>query len=124
MGGSMEGKIVLVLGAGFSRAVSDLLPLTDELGNLILGRLGSRTPRFERGYFETWLSRLAEVQPDLTESRNLENRALFLRIADSLYSILREREAEALRTGAPSWLLRLMGLAPPPRTTGPTAHYV
>jgi hypothetical protein len=32
---------VLILGAGFSRAVSPALPLTDELGTLAISELGS-----------------------------------------------------------------------------------
>jgi hypothetical protein len=71
-------RTVLILGAGFSRAVSARSPLTDELGNLVLANLGERRRRpFGSGSFETWLSRLAVDQPDLTTAENQQNRALY-----------------------------------------------
>src|SRR5690349_11433785 len=84
---SGNGRDVLILGAGFSRAISDRMPLVDELGNLCL-RISSlandsRVPvgGFTGGRFETWLSQLADEQPYLTAQENLENQALFLRFS-------------------------------------------
>lgn len=56
---------VFILGAGFSRAISDRMPLTDELGNLALNRgiFPPETAPFQGGQFEAWLSRRAEPQP-------------------------------------------------------------
>src|SRR6266568_3205067 len=70
--------VVLILGAGFSRAISDAAPLTDELGNLVVSRMSDdRLPAhprgFEGGSFEVWLSRLGEDQPDLSVEANLLN---------------------------------------------------
>src|SRR5438270_231686 len=56
---------VFVLGAGFSRALSCRLPLTDELGNACLDRADlrhdTRVPAagFNGGSFESWLSGMA-----------------------------------------------------------------
>lgn len=52
---------VFILGAGFSRAVSPLMPLTDELGNACLAVLseGARVDLpvgFSEGYFEAFLT--------------------------------------------------------------------
>ena len=64
----------LILGAGFSVAVSHgKLPVTADLGKQAAKR--ATVPRrklpaggFGRGRFETWLSRLAEDQPELSLS--------------------------------------------------------
>jgi hypothetical protein len=74
---------VPVLGAGFSKALSDRMPTTDELGNLVReeyldGEVGENAPEhFTDGRFETWLSRLAEDQAYLLPEANLRNRARF-----------------------------------------------
>ena len=88
-------KRVIVLGAGFSAAVSSDMPMTGRLGELIADRLtstGLAVPRnkFSGPQLEAWLSRLAEPQPDLDEPRNLENRALFLRVSQTLREVLLE----------------------------------
>jgi len=61
---------VVVLGAGFARAVSPALPLTDELGALAVSGLAG-TPgvpsAFAPGDFEVWLSRIADDQPHLSD---------------------------------------------------------
>jgi hypothetical protein len=74
---------VIIIGAGFSRALSASMPLTDELGNESVGAAGLGTGErvpiggFTGGRFEEWLSRLAENQPDLSDLENASNRALF-----------------------------------------------
>lgn len=108
---------VFILGAGFSRAVSTEMPLTDALGKRAIERAGvqadPRVPKrgFTKGRFETWLSRLAEDQPDLDEARNLENRALFTRLSAALAEVLDEAQEAALADGLPGWLDRLIRAA-------------
>jgi hypothetical protein len=120
---------VFVLGAGFSRALSPRLPLTDELGNACLDQAGlrgdARVPAsgFLSGTFESWLSGLAEPQPFLSEQANLENQALFLRFSDAIAAVLGERVDEALRSPAPSWLLRFLMAAHCRRATLITFNY-
>lgn len=108
----------LIVGAGFSRAISDEMPLTDQLGNAVIDKLCDEYPnfpfqarRFEGGYFESWLSRLAEPQPDLEEAANQENRAWFARMSGAIHSIVEACESRVLETEPPWWLLRLIGVA-------------
>ena len=71
---------VLILGAGFSKAISSIFPTTDELGT----RAAEKSSRahifknadheFKHGNFEGWLSRIAEPQPHLSrEQRKLRS---------------------------------------------------
>lgn len=120
---------VFVLGAGFSRAVSEGIPLVDELGNLCLdtGDLGKdpRVPEdgFRGGSFETWLSRLADDQPYLSTQENLEGRALFLRFSEAIADVLGEKVQEVLRTGWPSWLPEFRRVAHVRRSALVTFNY-
>lgn len=119
---------VLVLGAGFSRAVSHLMPLTDDLGRLVLRDLradGLAGPvgGFAGGYFEAWLSRLAEPQPDLREWENLANQAWFSRITEQVRVVLLREQRAVLTDAAPGWLLRLVAVLHRTRTTVVTFNY-
>jgi hypothetical protein len=91
---------VVILGAGFSKALAEAMPLTDELGEDVLEKVvqGSalRLPeRFSGGQFEAWLSRIAEDQPDLSVADNLANRALFQRCSEALASVLNDHADSA-----------------------------
>lgn len=120
-----------VLGAGFSRAISEAMPLTDEAGNRVVERLevqGVPLPHrsmdnFTGGYFEAWLSRLAEDQPDLGEADNLANRSAFVRLAATLREVLAESQATVLSADPPQWLLRLVALWHETRSTVVTFNY-
>jgi len=119
---------VLILGAGFSRAISDRMPLVDELGNLCLRTNGlAKDPRVPRGFtggrFETWLSQLADEQPYLTIQENLENQALFLRFSSAIAAVLGESVQETLASSAPLWLSELVSVAHKRRATLITFNY-
>ena len=120
---------VFILGAGFSRAVSSRLPLTDELGNACLAIDGLGDDRrapvsgFTGGNFETWLSGLAERQPYLSEHQNLENQALYLRFSDAIAAVLGERVCKALWDPAPRWLQAWLKAAHCRRSTLITFNY-
>ncbi|MEV4544733.1 hypothetical protein [Micromonospora echinaurantiaca] len=120
-------QTVFVLGAGFSRAVSAAMPLTDELGEVVRDRLPearARSPRgFTGGYFEAWLSRLAEPQPDLTSAANAANHALFLQVAEEIHRIMQERELQVLLGTPPWWLQRLVGVMHATRSPVVTFNY-
>ena len=66
-----SARHIVILGAGFSKAVDCRMPTSDELGDEVRERLdasGNGLPaELTRGSFEEWLSRLAEDQPDLLE---------------------------------------------------------
>ena len=111
-----EPREVILLGAGFSRAVSDKFPLTDELGEVAVARAeadGHGTiphPVFQGGNFETWLSRLVEEQPYLDAASNLENRSRFQRVSRAIRSVLVERQSAVLSAGAKDWLYDLLSI--------------
>jgi hypothetical protein len=111
---SESASDVIVLGAGFSKAISMLMPDTDELGNAVLRQLSDspmRLPeRFTGGHFETWLSRIAEDQPDLSVSENLANRALFQRCSEALTIALNASAAAATEEArSHAWFRRFLG---------------
>jgi hypothetical protein len=129
MGGHMPGAEVLILGAGFSRAISDRMPLTDELGNAAaaIGDLAEsvRTPPggFRGGNFESWLSVLAEDQPYLDDAQNLANQALFLRFSAAIADVLGAAVNDVLSAAPPEWLSRLIRVAHRRRATLITFNY-
>jgi hypothetical protein len=77
------------------------MPLTDELGDLLLAYLHERfeellLPPFRDGLFEVWLSRMAEDQPYLWPDENLEQRATFVRCTSYLADVIEERVRNSL----------------------------
>ena len=128
MNATPRGLDVVILGAGFSKAVSSHLPLTDELGMFALLRLPDgwrhRAPsHFVGGTFETWLSRLADDQPQLSEAENQENRALFAHTVEAITSELADRQRKALTQAAPPWLYELLSVLHCGRHTAITLNY-
>ncbi len=112
-----DQRDVFVLGAGFSKAISELMPLTDELGNkcreLLIGDgiEQTRMPKFRDGSFETWLSKLAEEQPYLDVASNLDNQALFQRFSTKIGEILSQVGRKVLDSPMPTWLANFVLLA-------------
>ena len=99
-----------VLGAGFSRAISQAMPLTDELGRRleaeapeIFGSIGSKS-------FESWLSQRAEPQPYLAVAGNLQRQAVFAGATGMIARVLDWAIAEALTAPLPRWLGELVSL--------------
>lgn len=108
-------SLVVVLGAGFSKAVSPHFPLTGALGDQVVerieatGRTVQRPQSYRLGRFETWLSRLAETQPDLGDAENLHNAALFSEMTRAIYEIITGAQGVAEDEGLPWWTYRLIG---------------
>lgn len=100
---------VVILGAGFSRAISDHMPITDELGNLAMAEAGfvADSP-FGGGRFESWLSTLAEPQPYLSPADNATNLGKFHRLVEAIHSVMTSAEAAAVQAGLPDWLGRFV----------------
>jgi hypothetical protein len=122
--------VAFVLGAGFSRAISELMPLTDELGLAALAKLRPALPprlaldQFPSGLnFEAWLSQLAGDQPYLSVADNAENRVAFLRFSEAIAQILGERVNGVLASHYPEWLLELLSAAHHTRATLITFNY-
>jgi hypothetical protein len=122
-GRAAQVKRVVILGAGFSRAISDQIPLTDELGTLVMEKLDEPRYEFSDGYFEMWLSRLAEAQPDLWDHQNYENYAKFLRIADAVHAVIVERQLHVMGQEPPYCLMRLVGVMQAWKMTAITFNY-
>lgn len=120
---------VLVLGAGFSRALSKHMPLTDLLGTRSLERAGlahdptAPSGGFSDGNFETWLSRLADEQPYLNAQDNLRNKASFLQLSQAIADELGECVQRTLAEPWPSWLPPLLNVAHERRATLVTFNY-
>ena len=109
---SLARNDVFILGAGFSKAVSELFPLAAELLGPIEDALNQDLTNGVRRKggegFEQWLSRLAEGQPYLSPDKNLERSAAFLRVSQKIGEVLTERENEALECHIPDWLAKLL----------------
>jgi len=119
---------VFILGAGFSRALSARMPLTDELGNACLALnelqdVHGVPAEFTGGRFETWLSSIAEPQPYLPEPRNLENQVLFVKFSDAIGKVLGWRMNEVLSGPPPTWHVKFVTAAHVRRATVITFNY-
>ena len=100
---------VFLLGAGFSRAISDQMPVLQEMSELLRDRVdypprvGSLTSNVE--HLMTYLS---QSQPWLAEPDNLENRAAFLRVTGEIGNLLAERTRKAVENPCPEFLRTLV----------------
>lgn len=115
---------VYVLGAGFSRAVSERMPLMNELADCIAPelRLPSYAPTYG-GDFEAWLTALAADLPWLTEAEQLVLRGTFLEASTLLGSLIDDRESEARSADLPDWFARLICHWHASRATVVTLNY-
>lgn len=125
---SPSTRTCVILGAGFSRAVSPRMPLTDELGGLALqglspGEVPVPDRDFANGYFEAWLSRLAEPQPDLRYAENLRNQASFAMISEAVREVLVRRQTQVMASPPPRWLERFLRVAQVEQLTVLTFNY-
>ncbi len=116
-----------LLGAGFSKSISDRMPTMAELGARLVDAarqdtelLDLLTPSMRKtleegivpyGDFETWLSLLATDPPYLSAHRRDVNRAVFGLLADRVADEVLKAQAEATEGVAPpGWLLSLISL--------------
>lgn len=125
-----ETSHVFILGAGFSIAISDRMPDTNMLGQdavvLADATADHRVPKAPFGpdfSFETWLSLIAEDQPHLSETENLEQRVLFSKMKLAIYDVLKSRQALALYQPLPEWLGSFLTVAHFKRSTVATLNY-
>lgn len=117
-------KPVYVLGAGFSRAISASMPLTDELGDAVQETLGLDWPSgHEHMSFEEKLTLLSTSLPFLEGHRNTQRRALAEQITAALADELDVRGTAASSGAAPTWLLQLISLWNAEQATVLTFNY-
>lgn len=119
---------VVILGAGFSRALSSDMPLTDELGTAVINdpeiaKDRSFPAQFSDGRFESWLSRLAEPQPDLTDAVNLENRATFMRVSERIRDVVWSAQQRVLGASLKWEIQRFIGVLHSRRSVVITFNY-
>ncbi len=109
-------KTVVVLGAGFSHAVSALFPLTDALGEAVRARLPpadrDKLPKagFSSGRFEEWLSYLCEPQPHFTPEKAADATALALRVTRLISEVLSEVQDSALKGSVDQWFWEFLSV--------------
>ena len=110
---------VYLLGAGFSRAISENMPLLDDLGQalatvltedrILHGLLNQaeidaiEDGRVPFGNVEAWLTSLAADQPFLSLARNLQRRALYGELASLIAQEIRDRQRLAGQQPWPRW---------------------
>jgi hypothetical protein len=96
---------VFLLGAGFSKAVSDEMLLLDELGRVSY-HLSGEWPRglLRSMNFEELLTYLSQNQPWLPDTANLHNRATFMELSQGIAARLMVQEGKALSATLPDWL--------------------
>ncbi|MGO9963012.1 MAG: hypothetical protein ACLPUG_06230 [Acidimicrobiales bacterium] len=106
---------VVVLGAGFSAAIGQYMPLTDQLGTDAIESAGLVSdPNVPRGpftkdfSFEAWLSLLADEQPHLSDAQNATNMAIFAKMREAIVSVLASAEQAVVHYDAPDWLYKLL----------------
>ncbi|HEX9896720.1 MAG TPA: hypothetical protein VGA85_03560 [Dehalococcoidales bacterium] len=97
---------VILLGAGFSRAISSVMPLLIDLSD----ELRSNIPNVPGDNIEHWMTYLSQSHPWLSEPENLRNKALFLELTQSIKRVLSAKTDEALRQcqNCPLWLQKLL----------------
>jgi hypothetical protein len=104
---------VFILGAGFSKAVNDVMPVLSELTNGVTSTL--RGWGVEVGEdleaiadVEQWLSFLGDPAPWLGSSEQGRKYALFADVSRAIYEVLSAMEKTASVQPAPPWLLTLV----------------
>lgn len=100
---------VVLLGAGFSRAISSEMPLMKDLGPLVLERLclPADTLAPFGGDVEAWLGHIGSDEPWLEDSDNLRSRARFVDGVQAIHDIIVDGQSRAGEE-PPKWLLRLV----------------
>lgn len=100
------GRDAFLLGAGFSKAVSEHMPLMDDLGQVPMHFRGDWPRGLIRSMnFEELLTFLSTNQPWLSEADNLHNRATFLETSQQIAGRLAIQEGKTLSDPIPDWLL-------------------
>ncbi len=111
----MPGRVYLI-GAGFSRAISDKMPMMAGLSEAVKADLADfDLPGMDRpvsANFEQWLSYLIETTPWLGAVEQAANSAAFLRISRAVHKVMCRAQKEAVETQdeCPAWLQELVSL--------------
>ncbi|MGU3358005.1 hypothetical protein ACLBWJ_12185 [Microbacterium sp. M4A5_1d] len=110
-GPSSHCRTTYLLGAGFSRAVSQSMPLLNELGRRVHEAdavLEERVARHEIEDFETWMSLVAKGEPYRSRAENHESLGLYFRAVRQVGRVLQDEVGIATSGDLPVWLQRLV----------------
>ena len=105
---------IFILGAGFSKAISQEMPPMEDLGTEVLARLGEFDPRLLAkletlgGNIEMWVSYLSQDQPWLPERDNQYNLSRARLICGIIEEVVQERTTRAVALEPPDWLRSLI----------------
>ena len=83
---------VFLLGAGFSKAVSDSMPVMAELSAALRQRV--ELPHYVIALgdnVEHWMTYLSQPQPWISQADNLHHKATFLNLTQEIGTVLNER---------------------------------
>jgi hypothetical protein len=108
--GEHIGQDYYILGAGFSRAISQHMPTLIELQKAVLRELDipGDSLRVFGNNLEEWMSYLSVEQPWVSDQNNTRNAATFLDASSAVDKCIQAAEARALVDGPPEWLTRLV----------------
>jgi len=96
---------VFLLGAGFSKAVSDSMPDMAELSKALRKRV--ELPHYVTALgdnVEHWMTYLSQPQPWISQADNLHHKAMFLTLTQEIGTLLNEQISKALSSKCPDWL--------------------
>jgi len=118
-------KPVVILGAGFSRAISACMPVMIELRDRVLEELEIPLSQLDpfSGDLEVWLSALSIEQPWHDPIEVLQQRELLLSATQTINKAILASEHQVIGSDPPSWLLRLVAHWAATETTVLTFNY-
>lgn len=117
---------VFLIGAGFSRAISESMPLAVNLGKHLVDKLRPNLTRGEWStvHYENWLTRLATEQPDLSREENLANQLDFEKATREIHSHLSSLQLQIqLDVSDVQWIYQFVRLCHLYRATILTLNY-
>ncbi|MFC6352860.1 hypothetical protein ACFP6B_02985, partial [Rothia nasimurium] len=101
---------VYILGAGFSKTISDEMPITFELTELIKQQNPDIAIDLGNMTFEQWLTIHSTDLPFLENYENTQRRSISEKITESVGDIIVERTDRASSVPCPEWLTELINI--------------
>ena len=98
---------VFILGAGFSKAISDSMPTMAELSFAVREKVGkNQLAELARlgNDIERWMTYLSQSQPWLKTHENDSNKGLAGKLREQIKEIIDDRTTSAARSDSPDWL--------------------
>jgi hypothetical protein len=117
---------IFILGAGFSRAVNEAMPLMKDHSQKVADRLGvdfQRVLSLFSGDLELAMTFLAQGHPWLPQAERLRKRALFLEASEAIGKELDTAVEKVLYHPCPGWLVRFVHYLHDHRCTVITLNY-